>query len=188
MHKTLIRKIFLDKRNQLSPDEFTSSTLSLLGQLKSEPAFCAKQNYHIFLPIGSKKELDTWPIIEYLWSCNKNVYVPITDFETNQLHMAPLQKETELKLNKWGIPEPAHPVENDNIKLDIVFVPLLAFDKTGNRVGYGKGFYDQFLSSLPYAVIKIGLSLFEPIDRVTDSNAMDIRMDYCITPNQIYRF
>jgi 5-formyltetrahydrofolate cyclo-ligase len=70
----------------------------------------------------------------------------------------------------------------------VVFVPLLAFDTLGNRVGYGKGFYDQFLSECQPETIKIGLSFFEAENTITDVFEKDVRLDFCITPKKCYRF
>lgn len=76
----------------------------------------------------------------------------------------------------------------DDKKIDVVFVPLLAFDKTGHRVGYGKGFYDDFLAKCRPQTIKIGLSFFDAEDHIEDIYQGDIPLDYCITPNKIYKF
>jgi 5-formyltetrahydrofolate cyclo-ligase len=70
----------------------------------------------------------------------------------------------------------------------VVFVPLLAFDKQGNRVGYGKGFYDRFLANCKPETIKIGLSFFEVENEIADVFNNDIELDYCVTPNKIYTF
>lgn len=70
--------------------------------------------------------------------------------------------------------------------IDIVFIPLLIFDKEYNRVGYGYGFYDKFLINCRVDVIKIGLSLLEPISRIIDINMDDIPLDIVVTPNKIY--
>lgn len=70
----------------------------------------------------------------------------------------------------------------------MVLIPLLAFDKNGYRVGYGKGFYDRFLAECRPDVVKVGLSVFEPIDEITDLNEFDIKMDFCITPNRVWQF
>ena len=68
----------------------------------------------------------------------------------------------------------------------MVLVPLLAFDTKGYRVGYGKGFYDRFLSKID--VKKVGISLFEAVECIADVHEDDIRLDLCITPKQIYSF
>ena len=73
-------------------------------------------------------------------------------------------------------------------KIEVVFVPLLAFDKKGNRVGYGKGFYDRFLSECNPETIKIGLSFFEPEELIEDVFENDVKLDYCVTPDEVYQF
>ena len=70
----------------------------------------------------------------------------------------------------------------------MVFVPLLTYDKKGSRVGYGKGFYDRFLSNLSKKTIKIGLSLYEPENYIEGIDENDIKIDYCVTPNKIFSF
>ena len=73
-------------------------------------------------------------------------------------------------------------------EIDLVLVPLLAFDQEGYRVGYGKGYYDKFLSQCREDVIKIGLSFFEPVDAISDINQFDMSLNYCVTPQQVYDF
>ena len=72
--------------------------------------------------------------------------------------------------------------------IDVVFVPLLAFDKLGHRVGYGKGFYDKFLRGCRPKIIKIGLSFFEIEKPIEDTHLNDVNLDYCVTPKHIYMF
>ena len=70
----------------------------------------------------------------------------------------------------------------------MVFVPLLAYDKQGNRVGYGKGFYDNFLSKCKPETIKIGLSFFPPEEKIKDVSESDVKLDFCVTPEEVFRF
>ena len=65
-----------------------------------------------------------------------------------------LTDNTKIKKNKYNIPEPIDGIEVPDNKIEVVFVPLLAFDKKGHRVGYGKGFYDHFLSGCQPNTIK----------------------------------
>ncbi|HTG57240.1 MAG TPA: 5-formyltetrahydrofolate cyclo-ligase, partial [Niabella sp.] len=92
--------------------------------------------------------------------------------------------------NQYGTPEPE--AEGASIILpeaiDLVILPLLCFDKLGYRVGYGKGFYDKFLEQVSDEVIKVGLSYYEPIDKIQDLNEFDVPLDYCITPERMYEF
>jgi len=72
-------------------------------------------------------------------------------------------------------------------KPDLVILPLLAYDYQGNRVGYGKGYYDRFLAQIPN-IPKIGLSFFKPVEQISDIQIWDVTLDYCITPETIYSF
>ena len=76
----------------------------------------------------------------------------------------------------------------DAQKLDVIFIPLIIFDLLGHRVGYGKGYYDRFLQTVNSNSLKIGLSLFEPIDKISDRNNYDVSMDICVTPTKVYNF
>lgn len=99
-----------------------------------------------------------------------------------------LTDNTKIKKNEYNIPEPVNglpvPVEN----IEVVFVPLLAFDVFGNRIGYGKGFYDKFLANCKPETVKIGLSFFESVNQIDDIFESDIKLDYCVTPQKIYTF
>ena len=75
-----------------------------------------------------------------------------------------------------------------NIKNIFEYDPLLAYDKNGNRVGYGKGFYDKFLAECNPNTIKIGLSFFEPEELISDINTSDVQLNYCVTPNKTFKF
>ena len=69
-----------------------------------------------------------------------------------------------------------------------MFVPLLAFDTKGNRIGYGKGFYDRFLADCKPETIKIGLSFFEAEKDFNDVSKDDVQLDYCVTPEELFQF
>lgn len=143
--------------------------------------------YHIFLTITESKEVDTSYLLTILQGKDKNVIIPKT-VSDNQLEHYLLLDNTLLKKNKWNIPEPVDGISIDEKQLEVVFIPLLAFDKLGNRVGYGKGFYDTFLSKCNAGVLKIGLSFFEPEEKIDGITKSDIPLDYCITPEKVYKF
>ena len=99
-----------------------------------------------------------------------------------------LTDSTVIKLNHWQVPEPMDGIEIPAEKIDVVILPLLAFDLDGNRIGYGKGFYDVLLSKCRPDVIKVGLSLFEAEEKISDVSPLDVPLDYCVSPKQIYKF
>ncbi len=146
---------------------------------------------HVFMPIRKHNEIDTFSILNYfkLEHPNLKIVVPRTDFKnltiTNILYD---HEYTILGRNKYDIPEPIHGKEISPEQIDVVFVPLLTCDQKGNRIGYGKGFYDRFLSTCRPDVQKIGLSFFEPIDEISDVNVFDIPLDMCITPGRTWTF
>ena len=110
------------------------------------------------------------------------------DFESVSLTHYLLTDNTKIKKNEYNIPEPIDGIKIFNDKIEVVFIPLLAFDKTGNRVGFGKGFYDKFLASCNPETVKIGISFFEAENRIIDVFENDIKLDYCVTPKKIYNF
>ena len=93
----------------------------------------------------------------------------------------------ELK-NEFNIYEPEEGNRVDPTEIDMILVPLLAYDKKGYRVGYGKGFYDKFFAGCRKDCIKAGFSYFEPVDEITDKADFDVPLDLCITPQTVYVF
>ena len=91
-----------------------------------------------------------------------------------------------LKVNNFGFLEPVQ--TSKTTKPDLIVAPLLAFDKSKNRLGYGKGYYDRFLKLTNNSTLKIGLSFFDPITKIQDIDDNDVKLDYCITPKQVYKF
>ena len=141
-----------------------------------------------FLSIETQKEINTDHILNILSGKDKNIVISKSNFETLELTNYLLIDSTTIRLNDYGIPEPTDGIEIDDSKIDVVFVPLLAFDINGNRVGYGKGFYDGFLSKCKPETIKIGVSFFEAETKIEDIFENDVSLDYCVTPRKIYSF
>lgn len=118
---------------------------------------------------------------------------PMTTFaypkiEGENLHAIGIDEGATFMPNKYGIEEPVGGSLIGVSDLDLIFVPLLAFDKKGYRVGYGKGYYDRFLGEAANNILKIGFSFFTAEDSIDDINEFDIPMDICITPFQTYHF
>lgn len=187
MRKHEIRKIFLQKRKNISEAELNRLNLKIK---KLFIGFLTKdiKTVHIYLPIHPRNEIDTWPIIRRLWAKNIRVVAPLMNSQKNTMSTMLLTKDTQFVENKWKVPEPLRSAEIDEKEIDAVVVPLLAFDKKGFRVGYGKGYYDRFLASLTQNPTKVGLSFFPPVPSIIDKDSRDIPLDYCITPEQVVKF
>jgi 5-formyltetrahydrofolate cyclo-ligase len=144
--------------------------------------------YHLFLPIATKNEVNTEYILQVLAGKDKNIVLSVSDFSTREMSHFLLTDATKIKKNNYNIPEPVDGLEVPVSNINVVFVPLLAFDEKGHRVGYGKGFYDQFLSKCQPKTIKIGVSFFEAETVISDTLSTDIQLDYCVTPTKVYNF
>ena len=184
MLKRELRKVYKLKRSSLTNTEILSLEIA---NKTLELDIWNLQNYHVFFPIEKHKEVDSRLIIQIVQGKDKNVILPKLNLEFKTIDSFLLTDSTPLKTNHLGISEPFNGIQINNNQIDLVFVPLLAFDNFGHRVGYGGGYYDKFLSKCPRA-IKVGLSYFDPINKIEDINSKDIKLDYCITPNKVYEF
>lgn len=186
-NKKELRLHYKNLRTALSESDIEERSLAVANNLIKMPIW-DKTYYHVFLPITEQKEIDTEFILHLLSGKDKEIVISKSDFETREMTHFLLTDNTKIKKNEYNIPEPVNglPVPAENI--DVVFVPLLAFDVFGNRIGYGKGFYDKFLARCKPETVKIGLSFFESVPQIDDVFESDIKLDYCVTPLKIYTF
>jgi len=187
MNKKELRLHYKNLRQALSLEEIEDKSLAIANRLLSLDIW---QNiyFHLFLTMEEQREVHTDFILNILAGKDKEVIVSRSDFETCTMIHYLLTDNTKLVKNQYGIPEPVDGIEVPSDKIDVVFVPLLAFDAKGHRVGYGKGFYDRFLNECKPNVIKIGLSFFEAENEPIEVNATDMPLDYCVTPEKVYSF
>ncbi|WP_075341640.1 5-formyltetrahydrofolate cyclo-ligase [Tenacibaculum agarivorans] len=181
MDKRELRAVYKQKRKELSSDEVMKLQERIYAQIFKHD-FSTVQNIHIFLTIEKQKEINTYPIIAFLRSKNKNIIISKSDFTTSTLTHFLFENDTKLNVSKYGIPEPEEAKEINVKDIDLVFVPLLISDEKKYRVGYGKGFYDRFLSACKPSVQTIGLNFFTPIISISDTNEFDVPLDVVITP------
>lgn len=187
MTKKELREKYKYLRNELTHQDTEDKSLAIANRVL-ELDIWDKIYFHLFLAIENHKEVQTHFILNILAGKDKEVIVSRSDFDTCHMVHYLLTDNTRLVLNKYGIPEPVEGIEVPSNKMDVVFVPLLAFDAAGHRVGYGKGFYDRFLEQCRLDTVKIGLSFFEAEAATIPHNATDVALDYCITPERVYIF
>lgn len=187
MKKAELRKKYKQLRSQLSTLEIDSKSLDIANQLLQLHIWNFSF-YHLFLTIEEQKEINTDYILNILSGKDKNIILSKSNFEDFSMQHFLLTDNTVIKKNAYNIPEPVDGIPIPSSQIDVVFVPLLAFDTNGNRIGYGKGFYDRFLSDCKPEILKIGLSFFEPEPEVFETLDNDVKLDYCVTPLKVYRF
>jgi 5-formyltetrahydrofolate cyclo-ligase len=187
MKKSEIRSKYKALRKQLSENDIEEMSLAVANKLITLPVW-EKTYFHIFLPITEHNEVNTEFILHLLSGKDKEIIISKSDFVTRDMTHFLLTDSTKIKKNEYNIPEPVNGIEVPSNKIEVVFIPLLAFDNNGHRVGYGKGFYDKFLSECESETIKIGLSFFEAEELIEDAFESDVKLDYCVTPNEVYIF
>jgi 5-formyltetrahydrofolate cyclo-ligase len=194
MDKKVLRSKYKVLRQSLTQEEIEDKSLAIANQLLRMDALPSlrlvwnKLYYHLFLTIEEQKEINTEYILQILAGKDKEIVISKCDFATLGMTHFLLTDNTKIKKNSYNVPEPVDGLEVPDAKIDVVFVPLLAYDKQGNRIGYGKGFYDNFLSKCKPETIKIGLSFFPPEEKIEDVSANDVKLDFCVTPDRIISF
>ena len=189
MTKKEIRKIELDKRLQLSSQELQDKTTLILDQYKN--IVNSSTNYLLsYYPLRERNEFDvsicekivkdTNPMTQIAW--------PKIALHSTGMEAYLIEKSKLFIKNKFNILEPLDGEVVTPELFDIIFVPLIAFDTNGYRVGYGKGFYDRYLPGCRKDAVKIGFSFFDAVDKIDDINEFDVPLNLCITPTCIYEF
>ncbi|HEX8428132.1 5-formyltetrahydrofolate cyclo-ligase [Hymenobacter sp.] len=188
--KAELRQYMLARRKALPPYELARRSTMLRKHLFYYFSIAQWEWLHVFLPIPQQHEPDTWEIIRWIWEYDLPVKlaVPVVQPDGVSLRHHHLTPDTRLVTNRWGIPEPVEAPEVFPQQLDAVLIPLLAFDITGHRVGYGKGFYDRFLSECRPDALRIGMSWEQPVPAIEDASPHDVRLHACLTPMGIRWF
>jgi len=185
MTKQELRKIYLEKRQALSEAEYAKLNFQLYQNFFANIDLSFIKVLHTFLPITSKKEPDTWLIIDRIRRefPHVRISIPKVNNQTGELENFYFEGLHQLATNEWGIQEPKQGIATEPEKIDMVIVPLLVFDEQGHRVGYGKGYYDRFLKTCTPKTQKIGVSLFPPVQKIP-TESYDIKLHGVITPTQ----
>jgi 5-formyltetrahydrofolate cyclo-ligase len=168
-------------RSWLTADESRSFSRSICDTICQ--GLNGESTVMVYVP--KPPEVDTMPLIRYLLEKGVRVVVPIIERETRTLRLSCLEDPGDLVISTFSVPEPIGneiPVCGED--LEVIIVPLLAFDRAGHRLGYGAGYYDRFLSSYPRAK-KIGAAFScQEIGSVpADDN--DVAMDQIVTEREI---
>jgi 5-formyltetrahydrofolate cyclo-ligase len=187
--KSELRKLYLEKRAELSANEVVSMSMAVADMFFFTVNVAAIRNLHCYLPIDRFNEPDTKLIFERVWQEFPEIItsVPRIDYTTGELASVVYSSTCPVVQNKWGLSEPEGGTVLHPEAIDLAIVPLLCFDERGFRVGYGKGYYDRFLAKCRPNCLKVGLSFFPPVDEIEELHENDVPVDLFITPQDVYR-
>lgn len=181
--KEELRKNYLGIRSRISGEEFKKWSQFIIRRLTDSTDYNKAKCVHCYVSVNERKEVNTHPIILEMLSGQKQVVVPVTNFSTGTLNHVELNDFEDLESNKWGVPEPESGTEVPADELDLVVVPMVAGDARCNRLGYGKGFYDRFLSQVDCP--KIGLLYENCLVEKIPTEEFDVPLDQIITEDRV---
>ena len=182
--KADIREFVLKKRNFISARQRRQKSSAIDKKLFSMPAF--RKAKTVFTYISFRSEVSTRGIIKKCLSLGKKVAVPVADMKLGKIIPVQFESFSSLKKSRFGVPEPAleNSIKIPASKIDFIVVPGVAFDTSRNRIGYGKGFYDRFLSrhgKIPNAAIAFEAQLLSSVP----AGSADMKVRKIITENRI---
>ena len=182
--KSALRKFLLNRRSSYA--SINDVTNNLHVHIKPLIDSFITQQVSIFQPYNN--EIDTNNLITLLFSKKISISLPCIDEDSNQMIFRELKEGEELVKGKYGILEPSD--KNKVIIPSVLFIPLLAFDDNGNRLGYGGGYYDKYIEELDNnenMSIKIGIGYsFQKINEVPN-NSMDKKLNWILTEKYLYK-
>ena len=188
MNKSHLRQLALARRKNVSEAVFGLLNEALQQEFMDFiTSFRLPHRMMSFQPIVERREVHMSFIHETLESLGHQLCFPRVENEHDMV--AYLMKSGDPMITSaWGIQEPVGGTVVKPTDFDIILLPLLAFDLKGNRVGYGKGFYDRYLVNCRPDCLKIGISLFDPVDLIEEVESHDIPLDIAICPAKLYDF
>jgi len=187
--KAALRARMLASRRLIPEQSRAEMSHSIAGHVLSLPEILTARSIHLYLSIPVHAEVDTAPIIEGLGALGKAILVPV--IRDGKLFSAAFRKGDPLLPGQFGQPEPEAVSIVEESYLDVVLMPLLAFDGSGYRLGYGKGYYDFFLQRLSKQgrnPCRIGLSFSQQMVDEIPANEWDEVLDGVVHEQGIMRF
>ena len=178
--KKSLRGEILEKRKTLLKEDKLKWDREIAGNLVEMKEFAEAKD--VLCYVSTDDEVDTKKIINFSLSQNKNVYVPKV-ISKEKMEFYKINSLSELQKGYFGISEP----DTENEKFEkgdaICIVPGLCFDKEGNRLGYGGGFYDRFLQNKK--MLKVSLAYSSFVSEKIDCDEYDVKMDYIVTQSGV---
>lgn len=181
--KKALRATVLKKRSAMDEEQWKLKSDAIIKRLMNETVFLNAETVHTYISMNERREVCTDQLLDHLFQLKKEVLVPITNFKDHSLVHALVSDKTKFEANKWGVREPIKYQPGQLSSVDLVIVPMAAGDLEGNRLGYGKGFYDRFLSQT--AAKKIGLVFDDYLFQEIPAEPFDVKMDLIISEERV---
>lgn len=182
--KDELRKVILAKRSTLSENQRREKSRAILNNILELPEFVTAKTIMAYLDF--RGEVETKELAGEILSMGKRLLVPLCH-NSNLIPCVINDLDQDIHAGTWGILEP----QRDRIRplppleIDLVIVPGVAFDCQGNRLGYGRGYYDRFLPRIREEVLAVGLAFAcQIVDRIP-TDEYDIKMSLIITENGV---
>ena len=187
--KKELRKLYGEKRMALSASQRLKMDDLLLIQFQ-QSSIEIPEWVLSYQALEHHAEFDPYLIEEYCYFKNpgSQIVYPVIDETNFSMRCVLTDEEGHFQKNKYGIDEPVSGITIDPLELQLVILPLLCFDVSGQRVGYGKGYYDRLLKRCSESCVTVGFSYFPPIDALIDNDAFDVPLNYVITPENVHDF
>jgi 5-formyltetrahydrofolate cyclo-ligase len=189
MIKKTVRKDYLQRRMDIPEEDLQQQTALMAFNFK-KLTFPPVKYLMSYSPLLARREFDVSVCEDMLKQQNPSLQTawPRIEEHSSEMEATLVQRGGLFTKNRYNVLEP---ISGDTIApelLDVIFVPLVAFDEKGYRVGYGKGYYDRYMARCRHDIIRVGFSFFEAIRGIEDINQYDVPLNFCITPYRIYEF
>ncbi len=181
--KNEIRKLNKTRRAKMQKEEVRAKSSASAGAFLLSNIYKEADCIMLYMPLGNEVETDE--IIKDAYSRGKVVVFPVTDAESGKITPFQADVSQEFRKGAFSVPEPTSATKINPDLIDVVVVPGIAFDKSGTRIGFGKGCYDGFLKKTH--AVKVGLCYdFQVYDELP-CEEHDVKMDYLVTESGIIR-
>ncbi len=181
VNKIEVRKSIKAQRKEMSAAQVKEKSQKISKLFLDSSIYQAAKQLMIYMPLGN--EVDTEVIVQSAFTDGKQLLFPVTDAESGELTPYYADENTEFKKGAFSVNEPQSERKADIKKIDVVVVPGIAFDRKGNRVGFGKGCYDKFLSKTD--AVRVGICYDFQLCEAIETNENDVKMDFLITENEL---
>lgn len=185
MEKDEIRKIVLDKRGKLTKKKVETASKSIIEIIKDLEVFKESRMILSYMPYG--QEVDIMPLNQFILDNEKRLCLPRVRSST-EMDCAEVESLSEKMIkSKFGIMEPSPELKPSNLEsIDLILVPGLAFDREGNRIGHGKGYYDRFLAQIKKEMFTLGIAYAFQVFDTLPSDPFDKKVKGIVSENQLY--